>query len=69
MDNTSTKTEPVQQTDENQRKAIKLVTYQSQLDDIQAILTQIPKRNRPSRHTYILQAIDERIERDRKRLE
>ena len=65
---TSTKAKPVQDLDDNQKTAIKLLPYQTQLNDIQAILEQMPKRNRPSRHAYILQAIDEKIERDQKRL-
>lgn len=65
---TATKAQPVQGADDNQRTAIKLITYQSQLNDIQAILDKMPQRNRPSRHAYILQAIDEKIERDRKKL-
>ena len=65
---TSTKAQPVQDADDNQKTAIKLLPYQSQLNDIQAILEQMPKRNRPSRHAYILQAIDEKVQRDRKKL-
>lgn len=65
---TSTKAKPIQDADDNQKTAIKLLPYQSQLNDIQAILEQMPKRNRPSRHAYILQAIDDKIQRDRKKL-
>lgn len=48
-------------------KPVLLKVYQSQIQDIEGILSGLPKRQQISRHAYIIQAIDEKIQRDKGR--
>lgn len=54
--------------DDDEKQQVRLVTYISQLREIEQVLEQMPKRGRPSRHAWILQAIDEKLQRDKKKL-
>lgn len=58
---------PVDKPDEDAMKTVLMRLYQSQLMEIEEILTSIPKRQRPSRHAYIMQALEEKIQRDLKK--
>lgn len=49
--------------DEDAIKTILLRTYESQVKEIDRLLAQMPKRNRPSRNAFIVEAIEERIEK------
>lgn len=53
---------------DDEKQQVRLVAYSSQLREIERVLNMMPKRGRPSRHAYILQAIDEKLERDKKKL-
>lgn len=55
-------------TDNDEKQQVRLITYTSQLREIEEVLIQMPKRGRPSRHAWILQAIDEKIQREKKKL-
>jgi len=50
-------------------KTVLLRTYESQVQEINQLLLSMPKRSRPSRnaYAYIVQAIDERIQRDKEK--
>ena len=52
---------------DDEKQQVRLVTYKSQLDEIESVLSQMPKRSRPSRHSWILQAIDEKLERAKRK--
>lgn len=52
---------------EDEKQQVRLVAYASQLREIEQVLQQMPKRGRPSRHAWILQAIDEKLERAKKK--
>ncbi len=64
---TKAKPEVVDQPDEDAIKTVLLRLYQSQLTEIEEVLAKIPKRQRPSRHAYIIQALEEKIQRDSKK--
>ena len=53
---------------DDEKQQLRLVAYTSQLREIEEVLNQMPKRGRPSRHAWILQAIDEKLQRDKKKL-
>ena len=53
---------------EDGKHPIRLIPYTSQLRDIERVISQLPERKRPSRHAYILQAIDEKLQRDKRKL-
>lgn len=53
------------QLSEDYVKPVLLKLYQSQVADIESILEELPKRQRVSRHAYIVQAIEEKINRDK----
>ena len=61
----STKAQKLEESDEDNLKGILVRLYQSQISDIAGILESLPKRQRVSRHAYIVQAIDEKIQRDK----
>lgn len=46
-------------------KPVLLKMFNSQITDIESILEQLPKRHKVSRHAYIIQAVDEKIQRDK----
>lgn len=52
---------------DDEKQQVRLVTYTSQLREIEQVLQEMPKRGRPSRHAWILQAIDEKLERAKKK--
>lgn len=54
--------------DDDERQQLRLVAYTSQLREIEGVLKLTPKRGRLSRHAWILQAIDEKLERAKKKL-
>jgi hypothetical protein len=56
-----------QPADEDEKQQVRLVAYTSQLREIEEVLQRMPKRGRPSRHAWILKAIDEKLEREKKR--
>ncbi|OZI07030.1 hypothetical protein BWI93_16705 [Siphonobacter sp. BAB-5385] len=64
---TKVKPEVIDQPDEDAIKTVLLRLYQSQLTEIEEVLAKIPKRQRPSRHAYIIQALEEKIQRDSKK--
>ncbi|MDR6197143.1 hypothetical protein [Siphonobacter sp. SORGH_AS_0500] len=64
---TKAKPEVVDNLDEDAVKTVLLRLYQSQLTEIEEVLAKIPKRQRPSRHAYIIQALEEKIQRDLKK--
>ncbi|GAB2517119.1 hypothetical protein [Spirosoma aerophilum] len=51
--------------DEDRIKTIPLRTYESHIREIDELLSGIPKRQRPSRNAYIVQAIEARLQRDK----
>lgn len=51
--------------EEDAIKTVLLRTYESQIQELDQFLLSMPKRSRPSRNAYIVQAIDERIQRDK----
>ena len=53
--------------DDDEKQQVRLIAYASQLREIEQVLQQMPKRGRPSRHAWILQAIDEKLERAKKK--
>ncbi len=53
------------QQDDDAIKTVLLRTYESQVKEIDQLLLTFPKRTRPSRNAYIVQAIEERILRDK----
>ena len=61
----STKAQKLEQPDDDNLKGILVRLYQSHISDIAGILENLPKRQRPSRHAYIVQAIEEKIQRDK----
>lgn len=61
----STKANQEATKDEDYVKPVLLKVYQSQIRDIEGILSALPKRQQISRHAYIIQAIDEKIQRDK----
>lgn len=61
----STKANQKTTEDEDYVKPVLLKVYQSQIRDIEGILSVLPKRQQISRHAYIIQAIDEKIQRDK----
>lgn len=61
----STKANKPTLTEDDYVKPVLLKLYQSQIVDIEGILEQLPKRQRVSRHAYIVQAIEEKIHRDK----
>lgn len=60
----STQANQPEQDQDDAVKPVLLRLYQSQIDDIENIIEALPKRKRPSRHAYIVQAIEEKIHRD-----
>ena len=56
---------PATPADDDAIKTVLVRTYKSQVQEIDQILAQLPKRQRSSRNTYIVEAIDERIKRDK----
>ena len=52
---------------EDEKVAIRLLPYRSQLDEIEKAINEMPKRGKLSRHAWIIQAIDEKLERYRKK--
>jgi hypothetical protein len=62
------KTESKVSQDEDLLKSILLRVYQSQLDEVEEILQNIPKRQRPSRHAYIVKALEEKVQKDKAKL-
>lgn len=65
---TSTKARQEEPTDDDEEKVpIKLLPYRSQLKEIEQEISIMPKRTRLSRHAWIIQAIDEKLERSRKK--
>lgn len=61
----STKANQKATEEEDYVKPVLLKVYQSQIRDIEDILSALPKRQQVSRHAYIIQAIDEKIQRDK----
>ncbi|MFN3664531.1 MAG: hypothetical protein ACK4S0_00145 [Sediminibacterium sp.] len=61
----STKVQKPEQSDDDNLKGILIRLYQSHISDIAGILENLPKRQRLSRHAYIVQAIEEKIQRDK----
>ena len=55
----------IELTDEDIVKPVLLRLYNSHINDIGEILRQLPKRQRVSRHAYIIQAVEEKIQRDK----
>ena len=53
--------------DDDAIKTVLVRTYESQVQEIDQLLAQLPKRQRPSRNAYIVEAIEERIKRDKAR--
>lgn len=51
--------------DDDVIKTVLVRTYESQVKEIDQLLLRMPKRGRPSRNAYIVQAIEERIQRDK----
>ena len=51
--------------DEDAIKTVLVRTYASLLHEIDQLILQIPKRNRPSRNAYIVEAIKEKMRRDK----
>jgi hypothetical protein len=51
--------------DEDAIKPVLVRTYESQLQEIDRLLAQIPKRNRPSRNAFIVEAIEEKMQREK----
>lgn len=51
--------------DEDAIKTVLVRTYASLLHEIDQLILQIPKRNRPSRNAYIVEAIMEKMQRDK----
>lgn len=52
---------------DDKKVAIRLLPYRSQLDGIEKAINETPKRGKLSRHAWILQAIDEKLDRHRKK--
>ncbi|MDR6198062.1 hypothetical protein [Siphonobacter sp. SORGH_AS_0500] len=48
------------------KRAYNVPIYQSQIDDIKSIIESMPERKRPSLRKYLAEAIEQRIERDKK---
>ncbi len=53
--------------DDDEKQQVRLIPYKSQLREIEEAIARLPKRGRPSRHAWILQAIEEKLERSRKK--
>jgi hypothetical protein len=54
--------------DEDKQKAVIVRMYPDMIKEIDDLLKFLPKRNRPSRNTWIIQAIEEKLKRDKKHL-
>lgn len=52
---------------DDEKLQVRIITYKSQMHEIEEIISQMPKRGRPSRHAWILQAIDEKLERAKRK--
>lgn len=48
------------------KRAYNVPIYQSQIDDIKMIIESMPERKRPSLRKYLAEAIEQRIEKDKK---
>lgn len=57
--------EPEAAEDEDAIKTVLVRTYESQVQEIDQLLAQIPKRNRPSRNAFIVEAIEEKMQREK----
>lgn len=57
--------DPAPTEEEDAIKTVLLRTYTSQIQEIDQLLLTMPKRSRPSRNAYIVQAIEERMQRDK----
>ena len=62
---TKAQAQKLEEAEEDNLKGILVRLYQSQISDIAGILQSLPKRQRVSRHAYIVQAIEEKIQRDK----
>lgn len=51
--------------DDDAIKTVLVRTYESQVQEIDRLLAQIPKRNRPSRNAFIVEAIEEKMQREK----
>lgn len=51
--------------DEDAIKTVLVRTYESQVQEIDRLLAQIPKRNRLSRNAFIVEAIEEKMQREK----
>lgn len=57
--------EPEATEDEDAIKTVLVRTYESQVQEIDQLLAQIPKRTRPSRNAFIVEAIEEKMQREK----
>ena len=51
--------------DEDPVKTVLVRTYESQVQEMDQLLARIPKRKRPSRNTFIVEAIEEKLQREK----
>lgn len=58
----------VNHSDDDVLKPFMMRLYQSHHNEIEQIINAIPKRKRPSKHAYLMQCIEEIIQRDLKKL-
>ncbi|OIN55786.1 hypothetical protein BLX24_28255 [Arsenicibacter rosenii] len=57
--------QPMANEDEDEIKTVLLRTYESLVQEIDEFLLTIPKRSRPSRNAYIVEAVQQRLQRDK----
>ena len=50
---------------EDEQKSVQLRLYQSTIDEIDALRDQVRKGKKPSRHAWLVQAISEKLDRER----